>query len=157
MFKQALRSPVCAGIYQVSINLIIIVYFFKLSSSLRTSASRVSRQIALGPTLYRLLSQEARSKLEAAVKEKPLVVFMKGTPELPQCGFSRAVIQLLDINGVPPEKMKTYDVLDNPDLRNDIKEFSCVRHPCGLIDHSQMNCPAILFNQRMADGPSGLC
>lgn len=49
---------------------------------------------------------------------------MKGTPELPQCGFSRAVIQLLDINGVPSDKLKTYDVLEDQDLRNDIKEFS---------------------------------
>lgn len=51
---------------------------------------------------------------------------MKGTPELPQCGFSRAVIQVLDIHGVPPEKMRTYNVLEDPELRNGIKEFSCV-------------------------------
>jgi monothiol glutaredoxin len=52
---------------------------------------------------------------------------MKGTPELPQCGFSRAVIQVLDLHGVPPEKMKTYNVLEDPELRNGIKEFSYVR------------------------------
>jgi monothiol glutaredoxin len=51
---------------------------------------------------------------------------MKGTPELPQCGFSRAVIQVLDIHGVPHEKMRTYNVLEDPELRNGIKEFSCV-------------------------------
>ena len=51
---------------------------------------------------------------------------MKGTPELPQCGFSRAVIQVLDIHGVPPEKMRTYNVLEDPELRSGIKEFSCV-------------------------------
>jgi Glutaredoxin len=54
---------------------------------------------------------------------------MKGTPELPQCGFSRAVIQVLDIHGVPPEKMRTYNVLEDPELRSGIKEFSCVTLP----------------------------
>jgi len=49
---------------------------------------------------------------------------MKGTPELPQCGFSRAVIQVLDLHGVPHEKMQTYNVLEDLELRNGIKEFS---------------------------------
>jgi monothiol glutaredoxin len=51
---------------------------------------------------------------------------MKGTPSLPQCGFSRAVVQVLDMNNVPEEKLKTYDVLEDPELRSGIKEFSCV-------------------------------
>ena len=98
----------------------------KLSSSLRAASgvTRTSRQTVLGPALHRYLSQEARSKLQEAVRESPLVVFMKGTPDLPQCGFSRAVVQLLEINGVPREKMKTYDVLEDQELRDDIKEFS---------------------------------
>jgi monothiol glutaredoxin len=49
---------------------------------------------------------------------------MKGTPAFPQCGFSRAAVQILDIHGVPPEKMKTFDVLEDSSLRSDIKEFS---------------------------------
>ena len=49
---------------------------------------------------------------------------MKGTPAMPQCGFSRATVQVLDLHGVPPEKMKTYDVLEDPELRSGIKEFS---------------------------------
>ena len=51
---------------------------------------------------------------------------MKGTPAEPQCGFSRAVVQILDIHGVPPEKMKTYNVLADDELRTAIKEFSLV-------------------------------
>ena len=43
---------------------------------------------------------------------------------MPQCGFSRAVVQLLDLHGVPVEKMKTYNVLEDPELRDAIKEFS---------------------------------
>lgn len=50
---------------------------------------------------------------------------MKGTPAVPQCGFSRAVVQLLDIHGVSgPELLKTYNVLEDQELRNAIKEYS---------------------------------
>ncbi|THH08251.1 hypothetical protein EW145_g2826 [Phellinidium pouzarii] len=97
MFRQAFRSS--------------------LSTSLRAAPSNHT-------AFTRFLSQQTRSKLEQAVKEYPLVLFMKGTPKEPMCGFSRAVIQLLDINGVPPEKMRTYDVLEDNELRNGIKEFS---------------------------------
>ena len=51
---------------------------------------------------------------------------MKGTPQFPQCGFSRAVVQVLDLHGVQPDKMATYNVLEDQELRNSIKEFSCV-------------------------------
>ena len=49
---------------------------------------------------------------------------MKGTPDQPQCGFSRAAVQILEMQGVPPEKFKSYDVLEDSQLRSDIKEFS---------------------------------
>lgn len=81
---------------------------------------------ATSSVLRRLLSSEARAQIQKAIDASPLVLFMKGTPELPQCGFSRAVIQVLDIHGVPPEKTRTYNVLEDPELRNGIKEFSCV-------------------------------
>ncbi|KAI0285994.1 thioredoxin-like protein [Russula aff. rugulosa BPL654] len=79
---------------------------------------------ATSSALRRLLSTEARTQIQKAIDASPLVLFMKGTPDLPQCGFSRAVIQVLDIHGVPPEKMRTYDVLEDPELRSGIKEFS---------------------------------
>ncbi|KAI0299200.1 glutaredoxin-like protein [Russula brevipes] len=74
--------------------------------------------------LRRLLSSEARVQIQKAIDASPLVLFMKGTPAVPQCGFSRAVIQVLDLHGVPPNKMQTYDVLEDPELRDGIKEFS---------------------------------
>ncbi|KAF8137225.1 thioredoxin-like protein [Boletus edulis] len=76
------------------------------------------------PAFRRFLSQEARAKIQAAVQQSPVVLFMKGNPQMPQCGFSRAAVQVLDIQGVPPEKLKTYDVLEDPELRSGIKEFS---------------------------------
>lgn len=64
-----------------------------------------------------------------AIKASPLVVFMKGNPAQPQCGFSRAVIQILDVHGVPMDKMHTYNCLDDQELREGIKEYSFVFCP----------------------------
>lgn len=55
------------------------------------------------------------------VKGDDVVLFMKGTPTFPQCGFSAAVVQVLDHMNVP---FKGYDVLQDPDIREGIKEFS---------------------------------
>ena len=72
----------------------------------------------------RFITQEAREKIQQAVSSTPVVLFMKGTPDAPQCGFSRAAIQVLELQGVPPEKLKTYNVLEDSELRTSIKEFS---------------------------------
>ncbi|MDE2116083.1 MAG: Grx4 family monothiol glutaredoxin, partial [Hyphomicrobiales bacterium] len=50
-----------------------------------------------------------------------VVVFMKGTPQFPQCGFSGQVVQILDYLGVP---FKGINVLDNAEIRQGIKDFS---------------------------------
>lgn len=42
---------------------------------------------------------------------------MKGTPETPQCGFSRASIQILGLQGVDPNKFTAFNVLEDPELR----------------------------------------
>jgi monothiol glutaredoxin len=76
------------------------------------------------PSLVRFLSKEARSKIEAAVKQDPLVIFMKGTPDAPMCGFSRAVCQVMEVQGVKKDKMKTYNCLADEELRQGIKEYS---------------------------------
>ncbi|MBK5910748.1 monothiol glutaredoxin, Grx4 family [Rhodothalassium salexigens] len=55
------------------------------------------------------------------IKTDDVVVFMKGTPTFPQCGFSAAVVQVLDHLQVP---YKGYDVLQDEELRQGIKEFS---------------------------------
>ena len=50
---------------------------------------------------------------------------MKGTPDFPQCGFSRAVMQVLEMQGIDGEdpKLKTYNVLADSELRDSIKEY----------------------------------
>ncbi|KAH9072267.1 thioredoxin-like protein [Lactarius deliciosus] len=97
-----------------------------LSSIPRLTLAPLARRSpkAASSVFRRLLSSEARAQIQKAVDASPLVLFMKGTPQLPQCGFSRAVIQVLDLHSVPPEKMHTYNVLEDSELRNGIKEFS---------------------------------
>ena len=55
------------------------------------------------------------------VAENPVVVFMKGTPEQPRCGFSSVVVQILDHLDVP---FVGVDVLQDEELRNGIKAFT---------------------------------
>ena len=49
---------------------------------------------------------------------------MKGTPEMPQCGFSRASIQILGLQGVDPQRFTAFNVLEDEELRQGIKEYS---------------------------------
>ena len=66
----------------------------------------------------RLLSQETRQAIDKAVESAPVVLFMKGTPEMPQCGFSRASIQILGLQGVNPAKFTAFNVLEDEELRS---------------------------------------
>ena len=71
----------------------------------------------LTPFQIRCLSDEVRTAIDRAVASSPVVLFMKGTPETPQCGFSRASIQILGMQGVDPDKFTAFNVLEDQDLR----------------------------------------
>ena len=60
-------------------------------------------------------------QIESEIKANDVVLFMKGTPVFPQCGFSAAVVQALSNMGV---KFKGIDVLSDPGLREGIKQFT---------------------------------
>lgn len=75
-------------------------------------------------TARRCLSEQTKAAIDQAIGSHPVVVFMKGTPEAPQCGFSRATIQVLGLQGVDPKKFAAYNVLEDPELREGIKEYS---------------------------------
>jgi monothiol glutaredoxin len=72
----------------------------------------------------RFISTEIKEAIDKAVSSSKVVLFMKGTPEYPQCGFSRATIQTLGQQGVDPEKFAAYNVLEDAELRDGIKEYS---------------------------------
>ena len=64
---------------------------------------------------------DAKERIEALVTSNDIVLFMKGTPLFPQCGFSSRAIAILDHIGAPYE---TVDVLQDQDIRGGIKEYS---------------------------------
>jgi len=72
----------------------------------------------------RLLSDDTRRAIDKAVASSSVVLFMKGTPETPQCGFSRATVQILGLQGVDPKKFTAFNVLEDEELRQGIKEYS---------------------------------
>ncbi|MCJ1361594.1 monothiol glutaredoxin grx5 [Acarospora aff. strigata] len=104
-----------------------------ISSTFR-QASQLSRPFAANhaiPQLARFpvqqtrqLSSETKAAIDKAVASAPVVLFMKGTPEMPQCGFSRASIQILGMQGVDPKKFTAFNVLEDEELRQGIKEYS---------------------------------
>jgi monothiol glutaredoxin len=61
------------------------------------------------------------SQIKKDIDENDVVLFMKGTPMFPQCGFSAAVVQVLTHLGV---KFKGVNVLADDNIRNGIKQFS---------------------------------
>ena len=56
------------------------------------------------------------------VTSNPVVLYMKGSPQMPMCGFSATATQILKMCGV--ENFVTVDVLQDPDIRQGIKEFA---------------------------------
>ncbi len=63
----------------------------------------------------------AHDQIAKDIAENDVVLYMKGTPVFPQCGFSSVTVQILSHLGV---KFKAVDVLKDPDVRQGIKEFS---------------------------------
>ena len=67
------------------------------------------------------MTPEVKAKIEQLVNENKIMVFMKGSKLMPQCGFSNNVVQILNTLGVPYE---TYDILADPEIRQGIKDYS---------------------------------
>ncbi len=67
------------------------------------------------------LSDGTRKQIESLIGGEGVTLFMKGNRQMPQCGFSATVVQILD--SLIPE-YRTVDVLSDPDVRDGIKEFS---------------------------------
>ncbi|MCS6926382.1 MAG: Grx4 family monothiol glutaredoxin [Candidatus Binatia bacterium] len=67
------------------------------------------------------MTDDILAQIDEQVKKHPILIYMKGTPSFPMCGFSAATIQVFDSLGVPYE---TVDVLENPAIREGIKRYS---------------------------------
>lgn len=67
------------------------------------------------------MTNPAIDQIKKDIGENDVVLYMKGTPQFPQCGFSAAVVQVLTHFGVP---YKGINVLADPGIRDGIKEFT---------------------------------
>ena len=68
-----------------------------------------------------MLDNTTRERIQTEVDANDVLLFMKGTPVFPQCGFSAAVIQVLSHLQV---KFSSVNVLEDPDIRDGIKQYS---------------------------------
>jgi monothiol glutaredoxin len=84
-------------------------------------ANREGPLAALGTCGHKDAMMSIKETIENELKSNDVVLFMKGTPQFPQCGFSGQVIQILDHVGVG---YKGLNVLESPDLRDGIKTYS---------------------------------
>jgi monothiol glutaredoxin len=67
------------------------------------------------------MSDQTQARIAQIVSSNEVLLFMKGTPLFPQCGFSSKAISILDHIGV---RYETVDVLQDPEVRGGIKQFS---------------------------------
>ncbi|GAC1339249.1 MAG: Grx4 family monothiol glutaredoxin [Acetobacteraceae bacterium] len=67
------------------------------------------------------MSNPVHERIQTEIGSNPVMLYMKGNAMFPQCGFSARVVQILTHLGVP---FQTANVLDDPALRDGVKEFS---------------------------------
>ena len=67
------------------------------------------------------MEQSTKDKIQDIINENEVLLFMKGTPVMPQCGFSAAVVGVLSHMGIT---YNSVNVLEDPEIREGIKEFS---------------------------------
>ncbi len=68
------------------------------------------------------MDQQVLDRIRATVTGNPIVLYMKGTPQMPQCGFSSRAVQLLKQCGV--DDFLTVDVLRDPEVRENMKHYA---------------------------------
>ena len=67
-------------------------------------------------------AMDAQQRIHQTVSENPVVLFMKGNPRAPQCGFSARAVQILNACGIT--EFASVDVLQDPEIRAGIKDYA---------------------------------
>ncbi len=68
------------------------------------------------------MSQDVQQRIKEQVATHPVVLYMKGNPQFPQCGFSANAVGILNALGV--KELFTVDVLQDPEIRQGIKDYA---------------------------------
>jgi monothiol glutaredoxin len=67
-------------------------------------------------------SQTTLDKIKQQIENNPVILYMKGTPQFPQCGFSGQVVHILKTIGV--DKYEYVNILENPDIRQELPKYA---------------------------------
>jgi len=67
------------------------------------------------------MTENPLERIKSEIASDKIVIFLKGTPEFPQCGFSARTVEIFQSLGVP---FHTVDILANPDIRSTLPEYS---------------------------------
>jgi monothiol glutaredoxin len=67
---------------------------------------------------------DTQQRIDELVKSNAVLLFMKGNASFPQCGFSGRAIQILKACGLDSKEIKTVNVLEDPEIRAGIKDYS---------------------------------
>lgn len=67
------------------------------------------------------MNEKTKQRIESDIKNNKVMLYMKGTPQEPQCGFSAQVVSVLNKYNVA---MKTFNILEDEEIRQGIKEYS---------------------------------
>uniref|UniRef100_T1J2N1 Glutaredoxin-related protein 5, mitochondrial n=1 Tax=Strigamia maritima TaxID=126957 RepID=T1J2N1_STRMM len=90
---------------------------------MNTSLNRLavfSSRVLINQTRY-FAKIGSKEHIDGLVKKEKVVLFMKGVPDEPKCGFSNAIVQIFRMHGV---KYQSHDVLSDENLRQGIKDYS---------------------------------
>ena len=68
------------------------------------------------------MAEDVVNRIKTHISTKPAVLFMKGTPDFPQCGFSAQAVAALRANGV--NEFHSVNIFEDPELRDALKKFS---------------------------------
>lgn len=86
------------------------------------SASSINKLLSIKTRWYTTQAKPIAERIAEQVKAAPVVVYLKGTPKSPQCGFSRAVVDVLRREQLA--KYDYYNILEDEELRQGIKDYS---------------------------------
>ncbi|ELU04110.1 hypothetical protein CAPTEDRAFT_149217 [Capitella teleta] len=87
-----------------------------LNKKIRQHSTPVAAAAAVAPP-----KQDLNARLKALINRSPVMLFMKGAPEQPKCGFSKTIVQILKDQGI---KFDSFDILQDEEVRQGLKKFS---------------------------------
>lgn len=92
-----------------------------MNASNFTNNQSISEPENYGQEILLPIGENTLARIEQLIQENPIMIFIKGTPTAPRCGFSANVINILNQLG---KNFSTYDILKDMPLREGLKEFS---------------------------------